>query len=354
MSSVSENNKKKVAVALSGGIDSSVSAYILKQQEFDGVGITGMVRHSETLEVAAKKAAKIAEKIGIEHHILDLSDKFKQHVIDYFQQTYQRGATPNPCILCNKHIKWGAIFDFAMNTLGCDYYATGHYSKIEQKDGRYLLYPSDDADKDQIYYLFELSQEQLSKTIFPLSGYKKSEIKKIAFELGFADENTYKESQDVCFIPKTTNTQKYLSDLFGKKEGDFVEIHTKKRLGIHNGYYHYTIGQRKGIGIAYSEPLYVVDIDAEENIVYLGTRKDLFVSNLELHNLKFMDTPVNNEFSAFVKIRNNMPQQKAKVIMNGEHDCSIMFENPVSAVTKGQAAVLYDINDGHLIGGTWI
>jgi len=354
MSSTCNGSGKKVVVALSGGIDSSVSAYLLKKEGFEVVGVTGIMFESEQSNAIALRAKNIADKLGIEHHVLNLSEDFKKNVTDYFENSYRQGFTPNPCIKCNKFIKWGKIFDWAKSEIGADFYATGHYARLVKKDGLYLLYPADDARKDQIYYLFELTQDKLSQTMFPLCGYTKEEIKKTAFELGFAQEKEYKESQDICFIPKTMNTQKYLLERFGKNEGDFVLINNDKRVGIHNGFYQYTIGQRKGVGVAYTEPLYVVDIDADKNIVYLGTREYLYKSELELHDFNFIDTTQGNEFEAYAKIRNNMPYQKVLVKTDGAGNVNLQFETPVSAVTNGQAAVLYDKNDKHLIGGAWI
>ena len=350
---MSDLNGKKVVVAMSGGIDSSVCAYILKQQGFEVVGVTGKMFNSPASDAICEKAKTVADKLGIEHQVLDLSQDFRTNVIEYFQNSYKKGYTPNPCIKCNKHIKWGKIFNWAMDEIGADFYATGHYAQIINKDNLFFLYPANDERKDQIYYLFELTQSQLARTLFPLSNRTKEEIKNIAFDLGFATKEEYKESQDVCFIPKTTHTQKYLVDLFGKKEGDFVLIDNGKRMGIHTGFYQYTIGQRKGVGIAYTEPLYVVEIDADQNIVYLGTKDKLYKQELKLSGFNLIDTTKGTSFEAYAKIRNNMPLQKVNVELKDE-ECILHFETPVSAITNGQAAVLYDIDDKHLIGGAWI
>ncbi len=347
------SSNKKVVVAISGGVDSSVAALLLKQQGYEVIGVTGKMQDDENSNLVAQKAAALAQKLGIEHHVLDLSVDFQKCVIDYFDETYKKAHTPNPCIACNNNIKWGKIFDWAMNEINADFYATGHYAKIMQKNGKYLLYPTKDRAKDQIYYLFELTQEQLAKTLFPLADYTKDEIKNIADENNLVEKNTYKESQDVCFIDKKMTTQRYLADKFGKIRGDFVEINSGKKLGEHNGYYRYTIGQRKGIGIAYTEPLYVVDIDAAKNTVYLGIRGDLFKKSMVIQNPVMHDCEGVKEFDALVKIRNNMYMQEAH-ITQANQSLTISFKEPASAITKGQATVLYDISDGHLIGGGWI
>lgn len=350
---MSLSDKKTVAVAISGGLDSGVCAYLLKKQGFNVVGVTGIMHSNESTNSIVYKAQKIAELLDIEHHVLNLCEQFKTNVIDYFDESYKKALTPNPCIKCNKHIKWGAIFDWAINERKADFYATGHYAKIKNIDGKFLLYPSAGGLKDQIYYLFELSQEQLRKTIFPLNEYTKAEIKEIGERLGLINKDTYKESQDICFIEKNSSVQRYLCEKYGRTEGDFVDINTGKCLGIHKGYFNYTIGQRKGIGIAHTEPLYVVDTDATKNIVYLGVKSNLFKDELFVPNCVFSDYENQNEFEANVKIRNNMFPRNAKITKSGE-GVLIKFDEPVSAITKGQAAVFYDVVDGHLIGGGWI
>ncbi len=349
-------SNKTVAVAMSGGVDSSVAAFLLLETGYNVVGITGMMENSDNSQKIAERAERMCKKLDIKHHVLDLSISFKKHVIDYFENTYKKAFTPNPCIMCNKFIKWGEISKYAINTLQADYYATGHYAKIVKKDEKYYLYPAKDASKDQIYYLFELNQSQLSQTIFPLTDYTKSEVREIAQKNDLIEEQ-YKESQDICFISKSMTTQKYLRNILGKKCGDFVDVNTMKKIGEHSGCYQFTIGQRKGIGIAYSEPLYVVDVVGETNTVYVGVRENLFSKNLTLSNPIMHDYENSTEFEALVKVRNNMYAQSAHITQKIIDDIPILdivFDDKISAITKGQAAVLYDKNDGHLIGGGWI
>ena len=341
-------DKKRIAVALSGGVDSSVSALLLKNQGYEVVGITGKMVDDDNFETVCQNAKAVADKLKIEHHVLDLSETFKKNIIDYFVNSYKKGETPNPCILCNKTIKWGAIFDYATNELNCDFIATGHYANIMGKDGMFLLYPAKDIHKDQLYYLFELNQKQLSKTIFPLKDLKKSEIREIAKENDLPSKSS-KESQDICFIKKPYTTKKFLMKNIKSQKGEFILEKTGEVIGYHEGFFQYTIGQRKGIGIAYSEPLYVTGLCAEKNQVFVGTKDELFCESLILDNFNLHDKNFKSG-QALVKIRYNMNAVLADV--NFENNkTSIKFKQPVSGVTKGQACVLYCTNDGHLIGG---
>ncbi len=348
------SNNKKVAVGLSGGLDSSVTCFLLKQQGYDVAAITVKMVDDAKFEQIVKNAAAVADKIGIPHYVLDLSKEFKKDVIDYFENSYKNGLTPNPCILCNRTIKWGRLFDYAINVLGCDYVSSGHYARIEDMDGIKKMYPAKDEKKDQQYYLFELDQNHLQKIIFPLSGYTKDEIRKIALDNDLPSKSS-KESQDICFITKPMTTKKYITQKFGTKKGDFVFLKTGKKVGTHEGFYQYTIGQRKGIGIAWEEPLYVVKLDAQKNIVYVGTKEDLLSTELSLHDVKFQYPFEKEEFEANVKIRYNMDSKPARVFVDYKNMTGrVVFDEPVASVTSGQAAVFYDKNDKHLIGGGWI
>ena len=344
-----ENKKKKAVVALSGGVDSSVTALILQKQGYEVEGITGRMTNAPASDAVCENAKRVADKLGIKHHILDMSKNFQEKVINYFENSYAKGETPNPCIVCNEFFKWGEIFDYAINTCGADIYATGHYAEIRLTEGFYKLYPAKDEHKDQLYFLYRLGQQELAKTLFPLSAYTKEEVRKMAYEYDLPPKSS-KESQDICFIQKPLTTKKYLIDKFGTKKGDFIDINTGKKLGQHNGSYQYTIGQRKGIGIAAPYPLYVIKIDASQNIVYLGKNEDNLKKSLKVDNLKMSYPQQSTEFDAMVKIRYNMKSQKARVKLY-ETEAEIEFYEPVSSVTSGQAGVFYDINDGHLIGG---
>ena len=339
---------RRVAVALSGGVDSAVTALLLKEQGYEVIGITAKMLCSRSAETVISNAKNVADKLCIDHYSFDASESFKKNVLDYFENAYKHGETPNPCIMCNKYIKWGTLFDFALNDLGVDFIATGHYANIRNDNGVFKLYPASDEHKDQLYFLFLLSQEQLSKTLFPLSNYKKSEVIDLAIKYDLPPKSA-KESQDICFIEHPLTTKKYLNNILPSQKGDFVEKSTGKKLGHHDGFWQYTVGQRKGIGLAAPEALYVTGLDAMNNIVYVGYKNDLFSTGLTLKNVSWAYPQYENSFEALVKIRYNM--QAVPAIINLGEFTTVTFKEPVSAIAKGQACVIYDKNDGHLIGG---
>ena len=305
-----DRKNKKAAVALSGGVDSAVAALLLKNQGYEVIGITGKMVNSSGADKVCENAKIVADKLGIQHYIYDVTENFEEKIIKYFENSYATGKTPNPCIMCNQFIKFG------------------------------------------LYFLYRLNQNQLSRMLFPLADYEKNQVRQMAVDADLPPKSS-KESQDICFIEKPNTTKKYLNDKFGIKKGDFIDIKDGKKWGEHTGTYQYTIGQRKGIGIAAPYPLYVIDIDAGKNIVYLGREEDNYKKQLSVTdvNLTYHDCP--QEFDAMVKIRYNMHSQKAHVKLNGQN-ADIEFYEPVNSITKGQAGVFYDINDGHLIGGGWV
>ena len=344
---------KRAAVALSGGVDSSVAALLLKQQGYDVIGITAQTTNTDDSYTVIQNAEKVAKKLNIPFYPFDATKVFKEKVIDYFENSYASGLTPNPCIMCNKYMKWGALFDFAIDKLEADFIATGHYAKIKEIDGYFKLYPASDEHKDQLYFLFMIGQEHLAKTLFPLSDLKKEDVRNIAHENNLPSKSA-KESQDICFIKPPMTSKKYLNALLKPRSGLFVEKSTGKILGKHNGYWQYTIGQRKGIGLAAPEALYVLNIDAANNIVYVGYKEDLLENKLNLQNFHWNYPVKQKEFEAKVKIRYNMQAVPAKVLINPDNSVCIEFQQPISAIAKGQACVLYDKNDGHLLGGSFI
>ncbi len=342
-------NKKIAAVAMSGGVDSSVTALLLQQKGYEVIGVTGKMVDTDAADTVVKNARRVADKLGIRHEVCDVTSKFSEKVISYFENEYKCGKTPNPCIMCNQFIKWGELFDFACEKLGADVYATGHYADIKCENGIYKLYPAKDEHKDQLYFLYRLGQKQLSKTIFPLYHYNKQDVKQMAVDFDLPPKDS-KESQDICFIQKPMTTKKYLIDKFGAEKGYFIDVLTGKKWGEHSGCYQYTIGQRKGIGIAAPYPLYVIDIDADKNIVYVGREEDNYKKNLTIKGINLTYPIDKSEFDALVKIRYNMEHKKARVRLYDD-SADVEFYEPVNSITAGQAGVFYDINDKHLIGG---
>lgn len=225
-----ENVKKTAVVAMSGGVDSSVTALLLQQQGYKVIGLTGKMVESSVPD----NAKRVADKLGIELHVFDAVEKFQEKVINYFVEDYKNGKTPNPCIMCNEFIKWGVLFDYAVNELGADVFATGHYADIRCDNGIYKLYPAKDEHKDQLYFLYRLGQKQLSKTIFPLYYYEKLQVKQMAVDYDLPPKDS-KESQDICFIQKPVTTKSFLTDKFGTKKGNFIDILTGKKWGEHDG-----------------------------------------------------------------------------------------------------------------------
>ncbi|MBR6162386.1 tRNA 2-thiouridine(34) synthase MnmA [bacterium] len=342
--------KKRVAVMLSGGVDSSVSAFLLLKEGYEVIGLTAKLLNQDnyTPQINAKA---VADFLNIEHYTLDLTKEFEEEVIKYFLHSYETGDTPNPCCKCNRKIKWGKLLDYAVNELHCDFIATGHYATIKEEGGRYKLYPAKDIKKDQLYFLYGLSQEQLSRTIFPLSGLTKEEVKEIAKNNELPTKSA-KESQDICFIQRPMTTGEFISDHFEEKQGDIRLYPSNKKVGEHSGFYRFTLGQRKGLNVAYTEPLYVREIDTETNTVYLAPKSETMINEINISNINFFETPKETTFRAKVKIRYNMPLREADITLNGD-SAKITLDEPALIQSKGQIAVVYDLIDGHIIlGGT--
>ncbi|MDE6110728.1 MAG: tRNA 2-thiouridine(34) synthase MnmA [Eubacterium sp.] len=336
---------KKILIALSGGVDSSVAAGIITK-EYEAVGATMKLYCSN--ETDLRDGEKICDKIGIPYHLLDFEEDFKNSVIKDFIDTYENGGTPNPCIVCNKVMKFGKLLE-AAEEFGCDGIATGHYVNIEYKDGRYCLKKAADLSKDQSYVLYGLTQEQLSKTIFPLGNMTKDNARKYAESLEF-DNSHKKESQDICFVPDG-DYFKFIENYTGKK---FKKGHFKDKngniLGTHQGIIKYTIGQRKGLGLALPQPMYVCEKNVDTNEVILCTNDELFEKEVSVCNFNWIsiENP-SKEFKALAKIRYNMKEQPCTVYPLENNKIKIVFDEPQRAITKGQSAVIYD-ND-YVVGG---
>ncbi|MCR4964670.1 MAG: tRNA 2-thiouridine(34) synthase MnmA [Bacteroidales bacterium] len=350
-------------MAMSGGIDSSISALLLLEQGYELVGVTFrtfdyiqescIAREKGCCSVESIMEAKhFAESLGVEHHILDFRQTFKEHVIANFVDEYRHGRTPNPCVLCNSHIKWGLLLD-AADEYHCDFIATGHYAQIEARNGHYYLKCAADRQKDQTYFLWMLTEENLKRTIFPLGGLTKTEVREIALQHNFERLAKKSESQEICFIPDNDYRTFLANEGCQVRPGNYVDQEGKK-IGRHSGYYNYTIGQRKGLGIAFGVPKYVTRIDAEHNQVTLGDYDDLYANELSANEMRLRDIAWLQESpSVLARIRHKSPATPANIEIPEDfetsHNASIHFTDPVWGVTPGQSVVLY--KDELVVGG---
>ncbi len=353
-----KKDKPGVLLGMSGGTDSSVAAILLQKENYDIKGMT--FRSYDAISKACMEketgccsvdslfeAKKLAENLGFSHTILDIRDEFDKIVINDFIEEYLAGKTPNPCVLCNKTIKWGRMIKEA-DKLNCDYLATGHYAQIIHENGRYFLRQGVDTRKDQSYFLWTLSQENLSRTIFPLGHLTKDQVRKIASENNYEKIATKKESQEICFIPDDDYRgflRERIPDIDEKiGPGNYIDS-SGKVLGQHKGYPFYTIGQRKGLEIAMGYPVYVLNINAETNTITLGKREELLSDELVLSNINLMKyAQIPKDMRATCKIRYNNKGEECIVNQDGDK-ITIKFKNPVSAITPGQSGVIYEGND---------
>ncbi len=352
---------KRVLMAMSGGIDSSVSAILLQQEGYELVGATFQnfdVPASCTQQDkacgssdAVGEARQLAEQLGIEHHVLDVRDAFRKSVMQNFIDEYLHSRTPNPCVLCNPIIKWGMMLQLA-DQLGCELLATGHYARIGHHEGRFFLQKGKDKLKDQTYFLWKLSSEQLQRTLFPLGDLTKEEVREIASKHGFVALSQKKESEEICFIPDN-NYRNFLQQEVPnlnqlQRPGKFVST-DGKIIGKHNGLYNYTIGQRKGLGIALGVPAYVVALNPDKNQVVIGYKEDLLSNELIIKDVnltKYEELEDGMEVRCRIRYRS---QGATARLFRDENGIRILFDTPVESVTPGQSAVFYENDD--LIGG---
>jgi tRNA-uridine 2-sulfurtransferase len=334
----------KIFAGMSGGVDSTVAAALLKDDGHEVVGVTLKLwdEASRCCNLDDINDAKQAcYKLGIKHYVLNLKNDFKKSVVDYFMKSYIKGRTPNPCVICNEEIKFRALIRKMMEN-DFDYIATGHYAQIVDKNGVYYLKEARDKNKSQEYFLSRLRQDEMKKILFPLGKYKKSEVVKLAKSLGIYVEKP--ESQEVCFMHKNETPYEFIKrnmDISMIENGSFKKSTGEKIGDIKNSaYFNYTLGQRKGLGVSGGKPLYVVKIDAEKKEVLLGDKKEAFGTRFNISSLNFMAQNIKKKFSAKVKVRYRQLKAPASVKISGD-SAEIIFKEPQFAVTPGQLAVIY-------------
>jgi len=341
--------KETVVIGMSGGVDSSVAACLLKEEGKEVIGATMLLLDDKKTKQAIEDAKNICKKLGIKHYIFDLRKEFKKEVIDNFIEAYKSGKTPNPCVNCNKYFKFGLFYQKAKK-LGADYIATGHYAKI--KNNRLVM--SDVTEKDQSYFLCQIDKEILPHILFPLNKYKsKEEIRNLArtFQLPVSEK---KDSQEICFIPKD-DYKLFLKDKnINKKEGNII-LTDKTILGKHQGLYQYTIGQRKGLNISYKEPLYVIKIDTKTNSLIVGKNKELFKQELFANNMNYLIKKEEfNNTKLFAKIRSRGELEEVESVTEEENNrIHVIFKNKLRAITPGQLIVFYN-EKKECLGGAYI
>ena len=359
------SKKGKILVAMSGGLDSTVTAVMLREEGYEVVGITMKTWDYATSGGSKKEtgccsldsindARTIAVQHGIHHMILDIRDEFGDFVIENFVDEYLAGRTPNPCVLCNTHIKWEALLKRA-NQLDCEFIATGHYAQVRNENNRYIVSKGLDDNKDQSYVLWGLTQESLKHTRFPLGQFRKTDIRQMAIDMGYEDLAKKSESYEICFVPDNDYRgflKRRVEGLEEKVDGGEFVMTTGEVIGKHRGYPFYTVGQRKGLEIAIGEPLYVVEIQPKTNRVILGRETDLQRNGMWVRGLNMGKyAQLNQPIDAITKIRYK-DAGSLSMIEQHENRMKVTFNSHVKAIAPGQSAVFYEGND--LIGGGWI
>ncbi len=345
--------KKRVVVGMSGGVDSSVAAWLLKEQGYDVVGVTMQIWQDEDSDLtsenggccgltAVEDARLVARRLDIPYYVMNFKQEFRRKVMDYFVQAYMEGRTPNPCIACNRYVKWESLLKRSLE-IGADYIATGHYARIGRtKEGRYAVCRSAADGKDQTYALYSLTQQQLSHTLMPVGEYTKDEIRRMAQQIGL-ETAAKPDSQEICFVPDR-DYGRFIEQDTGKKPepGNFV-TQDGRILGRHKGILHYTIGQRKGLNLALGRPVFVTEIRPQTNEVVIGRAEDVWADRLICGHLNFMAwESLNEPRRVLAKIRYSHAGEMATIRRIKEDQVECVFDSPVRAVTPGQAAVFYE------------
>lgn len=353
-------NKKKVVIGMSGGVDSSVAAYLLKEAGYEVIGVTMQIWQDEdscTLEEhggccglsAVDDARRVANDLGIPYYVMNFKNEFKDNVMDYFVSEYLSGRTPNPCIACNRYVKWESLLKRSLD-IGADYIATGHYARLEKlENGRYSLKKSATAAKDQTYALYNLTQYQLEHTLMPVGEYTKDEIRQIAEDIQLKVAHK-PDSQEICFIPDN-NYAKFISENTEAviEEGNFVSV-DGAILGRHKGITHYTVGQRKGLNLAFGYPMFVLEIRPKTNEVVLGNSEQVFSQKLYADKLNFMSIPdLDGDMVVDAKIRYSHQGSRCTIRKIEDDKIECVFDEPQRAITPGQAVVFYD--GDYVVGG---
>ena len=354
--------KKKVVVGMSGGVDSSVAAWLLKEQGYDVIGVTMQIWQDETnVEQeehggccglsAVDDARRVAERLEIPYYVMNFKKEFKENVMDYFVQEYLDGHTPNPCIACNRYVKWESLLQRSLE-IGADYIATGHYARVRKlPNGRYAICKSATAAKDQTYALYNLTQHQLAHTLMPVGEYTKDKIREMAEEIGLPVAHK-PDSQEICFVPDN-DYAKFIEENSNCRidEGNFVDKYGNI-LGRHKGITHYTVGQRKGLNLALGHPVFVTEIRPETNEVVVGENEEVFAKVVKANKVNYMAIPpleLGEELSCTAKIRYGHKGSPCVIKRTGEDEITCTFEEPQHAITPGQAVVFYE--NGCVVGG---